>query len=68
MMPYAIGYFLREIGNDWEANEPERNAEVAAEGTPGRTTIVGSRMIRPSMNPLRVNSFTRSSELSFAIP
>lgn len=37
---------------------PERNEEVAAAGAPDRTTIVGSRQIRPSTKPRRVNSFT----------
>lgn len=47
---------------------PEMKAEVAAEGTPGRTTIVGKRRIRPSMNCRRVYSLTRISAMSFPVP
>ena len=43
-------------------------AEVAAEGTPGRTTMVGNRIMRPSTNPRREYSFTMSSDESLPIP
>jgi len=43
-------------------------ADVAAEGTPGRTTMVGRRMIRPSTKPRREYSLTSSSDESFPIP
>ena len=33
---------------------PLANDEAARLGLPGRTTIVGRRRLRPSMNPLRV--------------
>ena len=47
---------------------PERKAEVAFEGGPGRTTMVGRRRMRPSMNPRRVYSFMNSSEASLPNP
>ena len=47
---------------------PEKKAEVAAAGFPGRTTRVGNRNIRASTNPLREYSFTMTSDASFPAP
>ena len=47
---------------------PEMNALVAALGSPGRTTMVGKRRMRPSTKPRREYSFTRSSEMSLPVP
>jgi hypothetical protein len=33
---------------------PEMNDEAALLGAPGRTVMVGKRMLMPSRNPLRV--------------
>ena len=47
---------------------PLANEEAARLGLPGRTTIVGRRSDRPSMNPLRLMSFTSSSPIAFCVP
>jgi hypothetical protein len=47
---------------------PETKADVAGEGRPGRTTIVGRRMIRPSTKPRREYSLTKSSAISLPQP
>ena len=47
---------------------PLANDEAARLGLPGRTTMVGRRSDRPSMNPLRVKSATRYSPITFCVP
>lgn len=42
--------------------------DVAADGAPARTTIVGRRRMRPSTNPRRVYSLIKISSTSFAMP
>ena len=52
----------------WRGDPPERKAEVALEGTPGRTMIVGSLRIRPSTKPRREYSLIRSSDINLPAP
>jgi len=47
---------------------PLANDEAARLGLPGRTTMVGKRRERPSMNPLRVRSAIRYSPITFCVP
>ena len=47
---------------------PLAKDEAARLGLPGRTTIVGKRIERPSIMPLRVQSATRYSPITFCAP
>ncbi len=47
---------------------PLAKEDAARLALPGRTTIVGRRIDRPSMNPLRVKSATRYSPITFCVP
>ena len=47
---------------------PLANDDAARFGLPGRTTMVGSRIERPSTMPLRVKSATRYSPITFCVP